>query len=319
MPQKTSVVPWIVISPVLFVLVAVLCPTVGAANEHDDLHLPPSTFPEAVEAWRGARVADALAILERQLAADDGNPPIEALILRATLSTENGLPQEAEILWRTIIEREIWMRTFARRALVESLAGRDRPDEAEPILAALNSSGRTRHLDLTLEVADAHRRLGQSQQARRLYRLVVERQPRGARADAARLGLAATLESDGEVEAALLQLREAKRQHRSGVAYETADRAERRLLRTHGLSVAPLSRGDYLVLVRRLRGASRFDAALALIDEWRTAHAPPSGDPAIELEWITTLYAKRENDQAVAASQAFYERFPKTPCSRTSG
>ena len=314
MAQKTSVIPWIVISPVLFVvfvLLAVLGPTVGAAN--DDLHLPPPTFPEAVEAWHGGRVADALALLERQLEADDGEQPIEALILRATLLTENGQPQEAEALWRAIIEREIWMRTFARRALVTSLAGRDKPDEAEPILAALNNSGRRRHLDLTLEVADAHRRQGESQQARRLYQLVVERQPRGARADAGRLGLAATLESDGEVEAALLQLREAKRQHRTGVAYETADQAERRLLIAHGLSVSTLSRGDYRALVRRLRGASRFDATLRLIDEWRTAHAPPSGDPAIELEWITTLYAKRENDEAVAASQAFYKRFPRDP------
>ena len=315
MAQKTSVVPWIIISSVLFVvfvLVAVLGPPVGAAND-DDLHLPPATFPEAVEAWRGGRVADALALLERQLEADDGEQPIEALILRATLLTENGQPEEAETLWRAIIEREIWMRTFARRALVTSLSGRDAPDEAEALLAALNTSDRTRHLDLTLEVADAHRRRGESQQARRLYRLVVERQPRSAGADAGRLGLAATLESDGDVEAAILQLREAKQQHRTGVAYETADQAERRLLIAHGLSASTLSRGDYRALVRRLRGASRFDAALRLIDEWRTAHAPPSGDPAIELEWITTLYAKRENDQAVAASQAFYERFPRDP------
>ena len=309
MLRMTSVVRWIIASPALFLLVAIPGPTTGAAN--DDLHLPASTFPEAVEAWRSAQVADAVATLDRQLAPDAGDQPIEALILRATLYAENRQPLEAEALWHTIIEREIWMRTFARRALVKSLTGRRTPEAAETILNALNDSDRTRHLDLTLDVADAYVELGQSGPARRLYRLVAERQPRSARADAARLGLATTLESEGDVAAALVQLRDAKRRHRTGRAYETADRAERRLIEAHGLSVSPWRQSDYRALVRRLRGASRFDATLALIDEWRAALAPPSGDPAIELEWITTRYAQRANDQAVAAIQAFYERFPK--------
>ena len=311
MPTKTPVLRWIATFPVSVVVMAAMCPIVGARN--DDLHLPPATFPEALEAWRDDRVADALATLDRQLAPDDRDQPVEALILRATLHTENGQAREAEALWHAVIEREVWMRTFARRALIGSLALRGAPADAESILEALNRSDRTRHLDLTLEVADAHRALGQTRPARRLYRLVAERQPRSALADAARLGIASTLESDGEVEAALTQLRDAKRQHRTGLAYETADQAERRLLEAHGLPVSTLSPDDYRALVRRLRGASRFEAALRLIDEWRTALAPGSGDPAIEMEWITTLYAQRANDQAVAAIQVFYGRFPQDP------
>jgi len=310
-PQKTLVVHWIVTVAGLFFLVMVLYPTVGSAN--DDLHLPPPTFPEVIEAFQGGRVADALAIFDRQLAPDDGDQSIEALILRATLFTENGQPQEAEALWRLIIEREIWMRTFARRALVTSLAGRGSAKPAELILSELNRSDTSRHLDLTLRVADAYLESGDTRAARRLYQQVLGLQSRGRMADTARLGTAESWERDGDVTAALSALREAKIHHRSPNAFEGAAAAERRLLAAHGGDLAPFSESEYRTLVRRLRNASRFTIALALIDEWRAAHAPNGRTAEIEVDRITTLHVQRANAAAVAACQGFYEQFPDSP------
>ena len=221
-PQKTLVARWIVTAVGLFFLVIVLYPTVGSAN--DDLHLPPPVFPEVVEAFQGGRVADALAIFDRQLAPDDGDQSIEALILRATLFTENDQPQEAEALWRIIIEREIWMRTFGRRALVTSLAGRGSAKPAELILSELIRSDASRHLDLTLRVADTYRELGDTRAARRLYQQVLNRQNLGALGDAARLGTAASWELDGDVTAALNVLRETKLSHRNAKTFQVKRR-----------------------------------------------------------------------------------------------
>jgi len=309
-PQKTLVIRWIVTAVDLFFLVMVLYSTVGSAN--DDLHLPPPTFPDVVEAFQGGQVADALAIFDRQLAPDDGDQSIEALILRATLFTENGQPQKAEALWRIIIEREVWMRTFARRALVTSLAGRGSAKPAELILSELIRSDASRHLDLTLRVADTYRELGDTRAARRLYQQVLNRQNLGALGDAARLGTAASWELDGDVTAALNVLRETKLSHRNAKTFQVAAAAERRLLDVSGDVETPFNETEYRTLVRRLRNAARFKPALALIDKWHAAYASNGQKAEIESERITTLYVQRANAAAVAACQTFYEQFPNS-------
>ncbi len=295
------------------VLVAwVALTTSPAPAQTDTLQLPTPTFPEVRARWAAGRVDEALALLERALPRDASDQPLEAIILRATLLGEAGQPLEAERLWRVVIDREVWMRTFARRALVASLALRRAPAEAELILGEISRSDPVRHLDLALQVADAHREADQPQDARRIYQQVVSRQPRGAAADKARLGVAATLETDGDTDAAFDQLRLAKRLHRRPETFEHAVAAERRLTSATSRQVAPLSAADYRSLTRRLRNASRYDAALDLIAEWRSAHSPDTGDPRIELARIETLYDQRSNDAAVSASQAFYDRFPNS-------
>ena len=276
----------------------------------DSLQLPPPSFPDAQELQRAGRVDEAIAQLERTLPPDDADQSPEALVLRATLHDAAAQPIEAERLWRSVIEREVWMRTFARRALVSSLAARGAPSDAEPILIELSRSDPIRHLDLALQVADAYRAAGEDQGARRLYGTIVRRQPRGGAADTARLAIAATLESDGDVDGALAELRTAKRLHRRADTFERAAAAERRIARATGRSVAPLSEVDYRSLTRRLRRASRHDLALELITEWRSAYAPADGDARIELKRIETLYAQRANSEAAAACRDFYTRFP---------
>ena len=301
----------------LFLLLLVATTAVGAGS--DDLQLPPPTFSEATVAWRDGRAPDALIALEHQLAAARTETPtqdplpLEAIVLRATLYGHLGRPQDAEADWQAVIEREPWMRTFARRALVTSLSSRGAALEAEPILAELSRADASRHIDLMLRVADTYRESGETSAARRLYQQVLGRQGRGEMADMARLGTADAWERDGDVTAALAVLREAKIHHRSPNTFEVAAAAERRLLAAHGGDVAPFSEPEYRTLVRRLRNASRFTTALALIDEWRVAHARDRRKAEIEFERITTLYVQRANAAAVAACQGFYEEFPDSP------
>ena len=293
---------------VLLALLAVASPVTSAQT--DALRLPPPTFPDVRALWLAGRIDDAIAQLERTLPRDDADQPLDAIILRATLHDATAQQLEAERLWRLVIDRKIWMRMFARRALVKSLASRRKPSEAELILNELSQSDPLRHLDLALRVADAHRELGKPNEARRVYRQIVSRQPRSTSADAARLGIATTLESDGNIDAALAQLRDAKRLQHSAETFERAVEAERRIASATGRQLAPLTEADYRSLTRRLRNSSRYDATLELIAEWRSVHAPPDGDPRIEWEQIKTLYNRRSNDAAVTASQSFYSQFP---------
>jgi len=295
---------WICTLPLLLLSVSTTAHAQG-----EDLRLPPPAFPEATAAWQDGRPAEALAILDR-VNPDLERRPLEALVLRAVLHGETGHAEEAEQLWRDAIDREVWMRTFARRALVESMIGRGAPADAEPTLAQLDRSDATRHLDLNVRIGDAYRDAGDRPNALRVYRRIVSRQHRGEFADHARLEIAAALEQDNDIDGALTQLREAKLQHWRPTAYETATQMEGRLLAAHDRSVRPFSDEEYRILVRRLRNASRFTLALALTDTWRTALAPDGSRADIEAERILTLYAQRSNEEAVAACRAYYERFP---------
>lgn len=290
----------------------VACAAAAAAAPGDMLRLPPPAFPEVHALKLAGRFDDAIERLERTLPQNDAQQPLEAIVLRAVLHKAAGHPTEAERLWRLVIDRRIWMRTFARRALVASLAARGVPADAEQFLDDLRDSGPLRHLDLTLRVADAYRDAGDRTAARRLYGRVIDLQPRGVHADAARLGIAAALEADGAFDAALAQLRDAKRMHRHPDTFERAMAAEQRIGRAAGRLPAPLGDTDYRAMVRRLQNAARYDAALALIAEWRSAHPPADGGMRVEHAVIETLYAQRANETAVSRIQDFLAQFPES-------
>ena len=133
---------------VSLIVVSVLAATSVRASD-DDLYLPPPTFPEAVQLWRDGQLADALVMLDRQVAPVDDDQPLEALILRATLLGQTGRAVDTEALWASVIERQVWMLIFSRRQLVESRAERGDPEGPGEILTDLirrdstSRSGRT--------------------------------------------------------------------------------------------------------------------------------------------------------------------------------
>lgn len=299
--------------------IACLCWLLAAAalaQERDSptgLRLPPPTFAGAAAELHAGRPAEALARLERNAPTGAAPPALEHTILRATLLAAAGRGAEAESAWRSVIERAVFMRTFARRAIVESAAGRGAPADAEPFLAELTRGDPVRHRDLVLRVAEAHLTTGAPLRAAARYREVLAATGAGAAADAARLGLAAALEAAGDGARALATLREAQLRHRTSDAFVAARRESRRLARARGETLSPFSETEYRGLVRRLRSASRFEPALSLLDEWAAAFPRRGSRERIAAERIETLYAQRDNEAAVAACAAFRNRFPASP------
>ena len=287
------------------------------AQERDSpagLRLPSPTFPGAAAELHAGRPAEALASLARNARITGTTPPaLEHTILRATLLAAAGRGAEAESAWRSVIERAVFMRTFARRAIVESAAGRGAPADAEPFLAELTRGDPARHRDLVLRVAEAHLTTGAPLRAAARYREVLAATGTGAAADAASLGLAAALEAAGDGARALATLREAQLRHRTSDAFVAGRREAERLARARGETLAPFSETEYRGLVRRLRSASRFEPALALLDEWAAAFPGRGSQERIAAERIETLYAQRDNETAVAACAAFRNRFPSSP------
>ena len=284
------------------------------ADSPAGFRLPPPTFAGAAAELHAGRPAEALASLERN-ARTAGTAPsaLEHTILRATLLAATGRGAEAESAWRSVIERAVFMRTFARRAIVESAADRGAPADAEPFLAELTRSDPTRHRDLVLRVAEAYLRTGTPDRAAALYREVLATTSAGADADAARLGLADALEAAGDGAGALATLREAQLRHRTAAAFVAGRREAGRLARARGETLSPFTETEYRGLVRRLRNASRFEPALALLDEWAAAFPGRRSRESIAAERVETLYAQRDNEAAVAACAAFRDRFPSSP------
>ena len=283
-------------------------PPAGAAN--DDLTLPEPTYPGVVRHLAAGDPATALRTLDTAAPAGP-NLPVEALVLRATLLAHVGRAADAEAIWREVIDQEIWMRTFSRRALVTSMAGRGEPARAAPILAELHRSDATRHLDLTLLVADAHRAGGEPARAATLYREVLTRRTRGAQADQARLGLAAAQEDSGDLSAAIRTVRTAQIQHRTGAGYADALASERRLSQRLNQPRAPFTQTQYRTMSRRLRAYSRYGEAAALIDEWREVQ--PDAGERLDVELIGVLYDSRSNEEAIERCGAFIARYPSSP------
>ena len=298
----------------LFSLLAGAAALAQETESSADLRLPPPTFAGASAQLQAGRPADALASLERNAAIAGTSPPaLEHTILRATLLAGAGRAVEAESAWRAVIERAVFMRTFARRAIVESAASRGAPADAEPFLAELTRGDPARHRDLVLRVAEAYLTTGAPLRAAALYREVLAATSAGADADAARLGLADALEAAGDRAGALATLREAQLRHRTAAAFVAGRREARRLANARGETLSPFTETEYRGLVRRLRNASRFEPALALLDEWAAAFPGRGSRERIAAERIETLYAQRDNEAAVAACAAFRDRFPSSP------
>jgi len=280
-------------------------PRAAEANEH--LRLPEPSYPSATALWREGQAAEALTALAREVPAGDALP-VDALLLRAAALADAGRAAEAEAAWQAAGDREAWIRTFAQRAVTESLAARGEPEAAAPLLDALLGSDASRHLDLLLQVADAHAAGGAQERAADHYRQALGRQSDGPLADRARLGLARALEAGGDVEAALSMLRDAQLRHRSAATFVTARTEARRLTPAR----SPFTEAQYHELVRRLRNASRFGLTLDLIEEWREAHPTTARPDRIDAERIATLYAQRANAAAAAAADRFPEAHPES-------
>ena len=125
MAGSTSALPPLIrllhrVSASALLLAASAVPAAGqAADPNDAIRLPPPSYPQAVAEMRAGRPTAALDALDRAARSSGAEtPPLEHAILRAALLARAGRPEEAENAWREVIDGAVFMRTFARRALV---------------------------------------------------------------------------------------------------------------------------------------------------------------------------------------------------------
>ena len=299
-------------APVTALLVGsmLLHPSDVAATER--LRLPAPRYPAVVQLLDAGRAADALASLDRDLRGIDvGGVPMEARILRARLLTSLGRDDEGYRAWTAVGEDEPSLRAYVLTTLIAALVDRREVDAADEHLTTLTRGRPGReHLDLLVSVADAHRGQGALDRAQALYEQALRRRTTGGSADRARLGLAATREDAGDAAGALELYRQTQQRYRTVEAFTDARSAARRLAATLGQPADRLTETHYRDLVRRLRGDSRYQLALDLLADWSEAFPNAPQADVIDLERIETLYAMRDNDEAIRACAEFVERYP---------
>ena len=260
--------------------------------------------------WRDGRVHEALTRLTDARVVVDGTA-IEPRVLRARLLEAAERSVESEAIWRGIADDEPALRAFALDRLVGLAAARGAATDADAYLTALTDGRPTRvHLARLLAVAKALRAANDLNRAERRYRELLRLARSNATADRGRMGLAAIHEANGDVARAIARYRETQLEFRSAAAFVEARAAERRLARTAGRPLDPLTADQYRGLVRRLRNTARYSTALELIEEWSEANAGGAEAEIIDLERIETLYAQRANDAAIARCANFTVRYP---------
>ena len=293
------------------IVAATLVPAAASSRQAGDpLSLPAPTFPGVVRLMKDP--AQALAALERAVAGQK-EAPLEALVLRAHLLSDLHRYPESVPVWDELARRDADLVAFAgRSAIADLLEARDVGDAAPRVQSIVGPRPRREHDLLLLSLADAYRAAGQPAAALEIYKGVLGRERQTALADRARLGLAATEEAAGHLDAALTALHQATITWRLADTFATARSEERRLAGRLRRSVTPLTAQQYFAAAARLNAASCFDDAVTLLEEGTREHRLPAGDK-VEAAIIENLYRGRRNDAAMSRATRFLTRFAVSP------
>ncbi len=277
-----------------------------------DLRLPSATFPTAMALYESNQPVEALNVLEKRLSnLTSSEVPIEAQLFRATLLSRLGRHRESETIWEETAKRESSLILFTLEAIVSSLAERSEPKRAEARLAKLiKITSVHKQRDLILAVARSHHFKGNLMEAAALYTLVTGSPIRDSSTDTARIGLAETKESAGNLKEATKIFRQVQLQHHTPKAFMVARKGEQRIAASLNQSIEHFTEVQYRALVRHLNRASQHDESLRLLEEWKGAYPETQRLDVIEAEIINTLYGKRNNKEAVIKCLRFAELFP---------
>ena len=277
-----------------------------------DLRLPSATFPTAMALYESNQPVEALNVLEKRLSnLTSSEVPIEAQLFRATLLSRLGRHRESETIWEETAKRESSLILFTLEAIVSSLAKRSEPKRAEARLAKLiKITSVHKQRDLILAVARSHHFKGNLMEAAALYTLVTGSPIRDSSTDTARIGLAETKESAGNLKEATKIFRQVQLQHHTPKAFMVARKGEQRIAASLNQSIEHFTEVQYRALVRHLNRASQHDESLRLLEEWKGAYPETQRLDVIEAEIINTLYGKRNNKEAVIKCLRFAELFP---------
>lgn len=270
--------------------------------------LPAASFPDIVATAR-KDPEEALRMLEsrRSRAAS-----IEADVLRARLLGELGRHAESADAWDAVAAAEPALAAFARRASVHASLGAGNLDRAAATINQLLAEGEpAAHTDLALIVASRLRVAKRHDEARVLFRRVLDAHSAGLRAEDARLGLAESLAATGAHQEALDELRRVRLTFGNFQSYEAAKRAEIRVADDADVPVPPVSAADYETMTKRLLDRSRYDEAIVLFEQ-QLEIVNRAEAARIEAAVIDTLYRARDNTKARDRIRSFRRRHPNS-------
>lgn len=268
--------------------------------------LPPPAFPDIV-ALATREPDTALKALDARTGTTNA---VATSVLRARLLMQTGRHSESARVWMEVANAEPALAEYATRAAIAAHVAEGHVDNARTALAPLLSGNSAQaHTDVALDVATTLRVKGRHDEARTLYRRVLEIRNTGSRAEQARLGLAESLAATGETDGALAELRRIRLTFGNYEAYDAARRTEARFASNANRPVPPLSTTDYATIIDRLLARSRYDEAIRLYEE-QLKTADNTDAARISAALIDALYRARENRQALSRIQAFRRQWP---------
>ena len=289
----------------IIALVVASAPLSHTQTRADDARLPDALYPDIVAIGQAGRPAEALAALERRVGGTDGDTPIEAQLLRASLLSKAGAYDQSADLWESIAARTTGLESLAAREAADALLQSGRRERAEALLTARPA----REVgDQLVRLAAAYRNDDRSAHAITLYRRVIDSSPSATVADQAALGLAAALEASGDREDALAQLVGLQRNFRESATFAIARREAVRLATAMGRRPVALTDAEYRALVGRLLDRSLFADAISVLEEWKAAF--PASARRADARLVDALYRARMNAEARDRALAFLERYP---------
>jgi len=235
--------------------------------------------------------------------------PNEALIQRARALYASQEYRESAATWQTVATREPSIFSLAQRESVRALIA---AGDVEPALSGLAEMGSSAPAELLLRTADAYRSAKAFDRAAALYRRAREAAGRTPAADEAALGLAGTLERDGQPREALGAYRELQLTFRQASAFDAADASARRLSAQLD-GAEPLTEADYDAIVDRLVGVAAFRRAVDMQIEWLTRFPDSIRRLNVESAIVQNLYSLRANGEARDRAAAFLKKYADSP------
>lgn len=278
----------------------------------DEAHLPAPAYPKVLALAQADHPAQALVQLDEQLHEQGATAaPLEARLLRAHLLADAGRSADSAAAWRAIAAANPALHDFALQAAFSTLVTGGLLNDASALADEWASTHRGQaDPQWLVDLASAFEHAKDEDRAMALYQRVLAGNAAGPAADSACLALAAIRARQHDAAGALELLRRAELNFDSPATFIAARETERALTHSTGTSPAPFTADQYASLVARLNGRTRYQAALALVDEWAASSAAAGQAEEIANTRIATLYAMRADAEAMTAANRFLETYP---------
>jgi soluble lytic murein transglycosylase len=286
----------------------------ATASAIDEAHLPAPAYPKVLALAQAGKPAQALVQLDEQLHEQGATAtPIEARLLRAHLLADAGRAGDSAAAWRAIAAENPALHDFALRSAFSTLIAGGLLNDASALADDWASAHRGQADPMWLvDLASAFEQAKDDDRAVALYQRVLAGQATGPAADSAGLALAAIRARQHDTAGALDLLHRTELGFDSPATFLSAREAEQTLTRSSGAISAPFTADQYASLVARLNGRTRYQPALALLEEWAASPAAAGRAEEIANTRVATLYAMRADAEAMAAANQFLHTYPES-------